>query len=225
MLFYTAIALIPALLLLAWLYTRDKLHPEPKRHVYKLFLLGAGIVLPAGLIERGLIDTSSGIHTATLRTTFITAFFVAGMVEEFLKASIVERKALQQGLMKSPIDAIVYSGAVALGFAAVENILYVTSSGLTTAVVRSVTAVPAHFMFGIIMGTAFSRHIWHGRSKAWAYILPAVAHGIYDTFALQSGLVSNILLLLYLVGLVSWSLRQLDQSVEWSARLTQSDPS
>jgi RsiW-degrading membrane proteinase PrsW (M82 family) len=211
--FYVALALIPSLILLAWLYSRDKLHPEPKRLVYKLFLLGAG------LIERGLIETGTGTSSVTLRATLMTAFFVAGMVEEFLKASIVERKALQPGYMHSPVDAIVYSGAVALGFAAVENVLYVTSSGFATAIVRSMTAVPAHLMFGIIMGTAFSKYLWSANAKAWAYIWPALAHGTYDTFALATGLFANLLLVLYLMGLTVLSLRLLKTSAAWSRHL------
>lgn len=214
--FYAAVALIPALILLTWLYTRDKLHPEPKRLVYRLFLLGAAIVFPAGLIERGLIETGVGTSSIHLRATLVTAFFVAGMVEEFLKASIVERKALQPGYIRSPIDAIVYSGSVALGFAAVENILYVTSSGFETAVVRSVTAVPAHFMFGIIMGTAFSRFLWEKANKAWAYILPALAHGTYDSFAMSAGIFANALLVGYLLALMTLSLSLLRRATEWS---------
>lgn len=216
---YVAAALIPALLLLTWLYTRDRLHPEPKRLVYRLFLLGAGIVLPAGLIERGLIETGVGTSHVPLRATLITAFFVAGMVEEFLKASIVERKALQPGYMKSPIDCIVYSGAVALGFAAIENILYVTSSGFETAAVRSVTAVPAHFMFGIIMGTAYAGYLWAGRNKALAYLLPALAHGTYDTFAMSAGLLANVVLIGYLLGLMALSMVLLRRVTHWSKDL------
>lgn len=212
---YTAAALLPAMLLMVWLYTRDSLHPEPKQAVYRLFLLGAAIVLPAGLLERAMLN--SGLGNDGFKAVFMTAFFVAGMVEEFLKAGIVQRAAFEQGLMKSPLECIIYSGAVALGFATVENILYVTSSGFSTAVLRSVTAVPAHLMFGIVMGTAFARHIWLHSSKVWVYLLPALAHGVYDTFALTNSWIGDGLLFLYLIGLLEWSLRRL----EWASKLSQ----
>lgn len=208
---YAAVALLPALLLMTWLYTRDKIHPEPKQRVYRLFLLGAGIVLPAGLIERALLQTPTDGLARGWVATILTAFFVAGMVEEFLKAAIVEKAAFQRGWMGSPMDCIVYSGATALGFAAVENILYVTSSGFGTALVRSVTAVPAHMMFGIIMGVAFADSIWRGRSRARAYILPALAHGVYDSFALGGGVWSDVLLTLYLLALLVYSLRAIER--------------
>lgn len=220
---YTALALLPAMLLMIWLYTRDTLHPEPKRAVYRLYLLGAAIVLPAGLIERQMLN--SGLAHDGLRAIFMTAFFVAGLVEEFLKAGIVERAAFQPGLMKSPLDCIIYSGAVALGFATIENILYVTSSGFGTAILRSVTAVPAHLMFGIVMGTAFARHIWLHKSRAWVYVLPALAHGIYDTFALTNSWLGDILLFVYLMALLEWSLRRLEWASDLSSRLLLRGPS
>ncbi|MCL6547864.1 MAG: PrsW family intramembrane metalloprotease [Alicyclobacillus sp.] len=206
---YVGLAVLPAMLLLVWLYTRNTLQPEPKRQVYRLFLLGAAIVFPAGLVERFMLETTFTARTG-LAATVVTAFFVAGMVEEFLKAAIVDRAAFRRGLMKRPIDCIVYCGAVALGFATVENILYVTSSGFATAILRSVTAIPAHLMFGIVMGTAFVRAIWFGANQAWAYVLPALVHGMYDAFALSASWIADLVLIAYLIGLMEWSLRQLD---------------
>lgn len=224
---YIGLALLPAFVLMAWLYTRDQLHPEPKKIVYRLFILGAAIVLPAGLLERALLHTSfDGTGTFGRMTTLIvTAFFVAGMVEEFLKASIVEKAALRKGWMKTPIDAIIYSGSTALGFATVENILYVTSAGFQTAILRSVTAVPAHLMFGILMGSYFAKSIWHGRSRAWAYVIPALAHGIYDMFALSHSWIGDLLLFAYLVLLVEQSLRRLEIATKWSSNSRRPAPS
>ncbi len=215
---YIGLAVLPGFVLLAWLYTRDQLHPEPKRVVYRLYLLGAGIVLPAGLIERQLLKTGfdGAIAFGKWSTLIVTTFFVAGMVEEFLKAAIVERAALQKGWMKTPIDAIIYSGATALGFATVENLLYVTSAGFSTAILRSVTAVPAHLMFGIIMGTFFAQSLWANKSRAWAYIVPALVHGVYDTFALSNSWIGDILLFIYLIALLEQSLRRID----WATRLS-----
>ncbi|WDM03098.1 PrsW family intramembrane metalloprotease [Alicyclobacillus cycloheptanicus] len=206
---YVALAMIPVLVLMVWLYTRDTLHPEPKRAVYRLFLLGAAIVLPAGLLERVMMDSGVGGTGTGWKTAIVTGFFVAGMVEEFLKASIVDRGAIQRGLAKDPIDCVIYAGSVALGFAMVENILYVTSSGFSTAILRSVTAVPAHLMFGILMGNFFARSLWNHGNRALAYIVPACAHGLYDSFALSTTLWGDALLIVYLLVLLELSLRVL----------------
>lgn len=183
------------------------MHPEPKRAVYRLFLLGAAIVLPAGLLERAMLNSAGGVSHAGWRGALFTGFFIAGLVEEFLKASIVDRGAIQRGLAKQPVDCVIYAGATALGFAMIENVLYVTSSGFSTAVLRSVTAVPAHLMFGIIMGFFFARSIWQGRNRAYAYLVPACAHGLYDTFALSTTWWADALLVAYLLTLLEISLR------------------
>ncbi|MFB5191221.1 PrsW family glutamic-type intramembrane protease [Alicyclobacillus fastidiosus] len=204
--FYVALAIIPGLLLLVFIYTRDQLHPEPKRQVFRLFILGAAIVLPAGVIER-LMMNSRGFTEGGIEGRLITAFFVAGMIEEFLKASIFDRGVYQSHLLRRPVDCIVYAAAIGLGFATVENVMYVTSSGLMTAIVRSVTAVPAHFMFAIIMGYWFSKAKFQGSPKVLAYIIPACVHGIYDTFALSSTIVADLVLVFFLLFLVETSAR------------------
>ncbi|EPZ48887.1 PrsW family glutamic-type intramembrane protease [Alicyclobacillus acidoterrestris] len=204
--FYVALAVIPGLLLLVFMYTRDQLHPEPKRQVFRLFILGAAIVFPAGVIER-LMMGSRGFASGGIEGRLITAFFVAGMIEEFLKASIFDRTVYQSRLVRGPVDCIVYAAAVGLGFATVENVMYVTSSGLMTAIVRSVTAVPAHLMFAIIMGYWFAKAKFEGKSKWLAYVIPAATHGVYDTFALSSTVFMDLVLVAFLLFLVETSAR------------------
>lgn len=213
---YATMAVLPVCILIVWLYTRDKLHPEPKRRVFSLFLRGAGIVLPAGIIERLLLASKDGntlgIPQLQLPGVIITAFFVAGMVEEFLKASIVDRGAVQRGWIHEPMDAILYAGSTALGFACVENVLYVTHAGIGTALLRAVTAVPAHLMFGVWMGSLFAESIFRNQRRWRAYIVPALAHGLYDAFALSSSLLTDILLGVYLLILLEGSLRRIDRA-------------
>ena len=65
--------------------------------------------------------------------------------------------ALYLLIWKSPsfnekFDGIVYAVFVSLGFAAVENVMYVMDGGFQTATVRALTAVPAHAIFGVTMG-------------------------------------------------------------------------
>jgi len=217
---YIALAILPGLLLLALIYAYDQLHPEPKREVAKLFVLGALVVLPAGVIERALLDHASAQPT-TWRGLLATAFFVAGMVEEFLKAAVFERTVLDRGQIHAPVDAIVYACAIGLGFATVENVLYVTSSGFWTAVVRALTAVPAHFMFAIVMGYRFARARFLGTSRAWGYIAPAIVHGIYDTFALAGSFIADFVLAGILFLLCEYSLQILRRARQpWRIRWT-----
>ena len=85
-----------------------------------------------------------------------------------------------------------YAVFVSLGFALWENISYVLMYGLSTALVRAVTAVPGHACFGVFMG------VWYGLAKrlhgqgkdrasklcrVLALLLPAFLHGCYDYIA------------------------------------------
>ena len=93
-------------------------------------------------------------------------------------------------------DGLVYAAAVGLGFACVENIMYVLSAGagwFQVSVTRALFAVPGHFAFAIVMGYFYSRNHfdWYrttrwDRIKVWLY--PVLLHGAYDTLAFSSGL-------------------------------------
>ncbi|MBA4541692.1 MULTISPECIES: PrsW family glutamic-type intramembrane protease [Thermoactinomyces] len=200
-------AVIPAVLLMIWIYKWDQLHPEPKRHVLRLFVMGALVPLPAALIERHLLITKAlSPNPQSLVGILLTAFFVAGAVEELLKALFFYKGIYRHREFDEPIDGVVYAVAVSLGFAMVENILYVSSYGLATAFLRSVTAIPGHMFFGIIMGYYFSRAKM-GRSRlSAAFAIPAFFHGVYDSFAMSDGFRANVALLVYLLILLFFSL-------------------
>jgi protease PrsW len=201
-------AIIPAILLMIWIYTKDKIHPEPKWHVFRLFLIGAIVPLPAGLIERHLLITKAlSPNPQSLFGILLTAFFVAGAVEELLKALFFYKGIYRHREFDEPIDGVVYAVAVSLGFAMVENILYVFSYGLATAFLRSVTAIPGHMFFGIIMGYYFSRAKMGLNPISYAFVIPAFFHAVYDSFAMIDGFWGNTALLIYLTILLLFSLR------------------
>ena len=81
-------------------------------------------------------------------------------------------------------DGIVYAVFVSLGFAGVENVLYVMDGGIQTAVTRAITAIPAHAIFGITMGYYLGiAHMYtelRGRYLMRALVVPILLHGIYD---------------------------------------------
>lgn len=199
-------AVLPALALLAVVYAFDR-HKGHPRHVLPLFLVGALVVLPAGLCERYLLD----LYAATpnpptgFAASLLTAFFVAGITEETFKGFAFLRLVYHRPIFTEMYDGVLYAVAIGLGFAAVENILYVTSDGLQTAFVRAFTAVPAHALFGIAMGSYFSRAKFAGAPLWPAFTIPALLHGTYDAFALAHGYWANIALIAYLMWLVRFS--------------------
>ena len=52
-------------------------------------------------------------------------------------------------------DGIVYAVYIALGFAGIENIVYAFTGGVGVGLVRALTAVAAHALFGVVMGFYF----------------------------------------------------------------------
>jgi protease PrsW len=201
-------AILPAIILMFWIYSRDKIHPEPKRQVLRLFLMGAIVPFPAALLEHHLLITKAlNPNHYGLFSIFVTAFFVAGVVEEFLKALFFHKGIYHHREFDEPIDGVVYAVAVSLGFAMVENILYVISYGLSVAFLRSITAVPAHMFFGIIMGYYFSLAKMGFNPVYYAFVIPAFYHGVYDSFAMINGFWGNIALILFLIMMLFLSAR------------------
>ncbi len=117
------------------------------------------------------------------------AFLVAGFTEELFKFLALYLLIWKNPNFNEKFDGIVYAVFISLGFAAIENIMYVSSGGAGVALTRAVTAVPAHALFGITMGYFFGiAHMDPARRNAYlarAFAVPFVLHGAYD-FILMS---------------------------------------
>jgi RsiW-degrading membrane proteinase PrsW (M82 family) len=180
------LAVAPAIFLVRYFYRLDKAKPEPKGLVLKVFLFGllsALVAIPMEVLVgalQGLFDPES------LGMILFRAFIVAGLVEEFLKLSVVRLTAYRAGAFDEVMDGIVYTVTAGLGFACMENILYVLGRPLATAMIRAFTAVPLHAIASGLMGYAVGRarfaatpaeeRSWLRRGLAAAVLV----HGLYD---------------------------------------------
>jgi protease PrsW len=180
------ISLAPVFIIAFYIYTRDKFEKEPFSELLKALFTGIIIVLPAVLIEKMLGLFSS--DTTGLKNTAYNAFVVAGMTEEGLKYLAFILFFWNNRNFNEKFDGIVYAVYIALGFAGIENIIYVYTGGYAVGIVRALTAVPAHSFFGIMMGyylglarfTAYRRTLY----LCLAFFLPFVFHGLYDFLAM-----------------------------------------
>ena len=84
-----------------------------------------------------------------------TAFIVAALTEEGMKFLAFYFFFWKNRNFNERFDGIVYAVYISLGFAGIENILYVFTGGYSVGVIRALTAVPAHALFGIVMGYYF----------------------------------------------------------------------
>lgn len=128
------------------------------------------------------------VHTlgkGSFEMKFVFAMYV-GIVEETAKAwaAIILTNKLKE--FDEPVDGMIYGMAVALGFAAIENIEYVLKFSVNVIYIRSTLSMPLHIACGGIWGygLALNRFRYQRLSKLWnlyPYILAAAfAHGIYD---------------------------------------------
>jgi protease PrsW len=183
------ISLAPIALIGFYVWFRDKYEREPIRMLLIAMFAGAVIVIPVMVVEN--IIQSAGNSLQGLASAAWHAFAVAGFTEELFKFI-----ALYLLIWKSPefndkYDGIVYATFISLGFAGVENVMYVTGSGFSTGLMRAFTAVPAHAIFGITMGFYFGMARFYPQRqkelKAKALWVPILLHGIYD-FILMTGI-------------------------------------
>ena len=183
------LSIAPGLLIAWFVYTRDRYDKEPRHLLVWSFVLGMFGVIPPVIVEMlltmvGFEKTQSVVHL------FAHAFFVVAFVEEATKFTILRVYAYTKPDFNEPFDGITYSVMVAMGFATVENMMYVLSyntigSSFETALWRMFTAVPAHAANGILMGyytglAKFSR--FEGSLLFTAFMTALVAHGLYDFF-------------------------------------------
>jgi RsiW-degrading membrane proteinase PrsW (M82 family) len=181
------IALAPVFIILLYVYFRDKYEKEPFSLLMKSLFAGAFIVLPVIYVETFL----GGFYTGTnqVSNAAYTAFVVAGFTEEIFKFAALYLLIWKNPEFNEKFDGIVYAVFISLGFAGIENIMYVLKGGIDVGLTRSITAVPAHALFGITMGYYFGlAHMYSELRKKYlrmALIVPIVFHGIYD-FILMS---------------------------------------
>ncbi len=182
-------AILPALLLMRYVYRLDKVEKEPRYLLLSLLWQGVLAALVAIVLEfilqtiLGLvIDPDDDLYV------YIMAFVCVAMVEEGCKLFFLYRRTWNDPNFNFRFDGIVYACFVSLGFAAFENVKYVLSYGLSVALPRALLAVPAHFGFAVIMGYFYARaRLNYGWTKNWwwnlvfAYVCPVILHGIYDT--------------------------------------------
>jgi protease PrsW len=178
------IATAPVFIILFYIYYRDKYEHEPLALLIKGLLLGGLIIIPSMFFEQ--LIQMWGSQFNGMSSVAWNAFMVASLVEEAFKFSAVYFLIWRNPNFNEEFDGIVYAVFVSLGFAFVENLTYVfgKEAGFQVGLMRAFTAVPAHAMFGIMMGYRFglAKFIPSKRFQylVMAFIVPFLFHGIYD---------------------------------------------
>lgn len=208
---YVLAAVIPAFLLLRYIYRHDTIEKEPPGLIVTLLLLGVAAALVSIVFERlgralldGLLDAGSPVYSIAF------AFLVVAVVEEGAKFLFLKWRSWNDPNFNYRFDGIVYAVSVSLGFAAFENIMYVMRYGLSVAVPRALLAIPGHMSFAVFMG------VFYGRAKLCeaagdlsgkrfnliaGYIVAVALHGFYDACAMVGTVLSMVIFIVFIVAM------------------------
>ncbi|HPQ41386.1 MAG TPA: PrsW family glutamic-type intramembrane protease, partial [bacterium] len=180
LIFSTLAAVLPSLLLLRYFYRRD-LNPEPRGALVKTFLLGVLIVIPVVIVVVPLLIFSPRWQDP-FWVGLYGALICAAIPEEFFKYLVITRYSARHPAFNEPMDGIVYGATASLGFATLENIMYVTSNGWGVAISRALTAVPCHACLGAILGYYIGQARFRNskRLARTGLLIAILLHASYD---------------------------------------------
>ncbi|MCO5230799.1 MAG: PrsW family glutamic-type intramembrane protease [Chitinophagales bacterium] len=182
------LALAPIVAVIWYIYHKDKYEHEPLSYLFFAFFLGLACAAIAPLISNHL-NWLPDQYAGRQMEIFLSAFVLAALVEETAKFICLRFIIYYRKPFNEPIDGIVYGVMIGMGFATLENLYFVIDGGVQTAIIRMFTAIPAHAIFGVVMG------YYAGKAKylpeknieytVKAFVTPIFLHGIYNYMLLQ----------------------------------------
>ncbi len=191
MLDYLVLAMIPGLFWLWFFWRKDTFEKEPARYLAATFLLGVVMVIPALFLEAFLVTTQG-----------IIDMMMVGIIEEICKFMAVYVYVYRKSEFNEVMDGIIYAAAASLGFASLENLLYIFSHGALVMVGRALLSTLGHVLFASFWGYALGLKKMTGRNAVPAgLILSIVAHGIYDIIVIAPYWYVNLLVIPLMVVL------------------------
>lgn len=225
------LAFIPIFVIAVYIYKRDKFNKEPLKELLKAFAAGMFSAVVVILVHE-ILDLS-GVDIET--NVFLRAFVSAAVIEECSKFFFFYKLFWNNPNFDERFDGIVYAVYVSLGFAFVENVLYIyqdVGQAVSIARARAFFAVPAHTLFAIAMGygagiARFSRKrasLYLVSGLVWAILL----HGIYDFLLMYSSDLASvnetfsafIVMLFYIFVIIMWvvgfrRMKKLNEEDQW----------
>lgn len=212
---YVAAAVLPAVFLMRYIYKKDTVEKESPRLLWACVGRGVLAVIASIVLEtigEAVLNTS-GLKANTPAYTAVLAFLVVAVVEEGTKYFFMARLTWRNPEFNYRFDGIVYAAFTSLGFAALENIKYVFSFGLSVALPRAVLSIPGHLGFAVVFGVFYGRARYAANRRQpvkrtvnliVGYILAVLLHGTYDFCAMRgtarsTGFFIGFVILMYIV--------------------------
>lgn len=188
------LAVLPVIVLASYIYKKDKYEKEPIGMLLRAFFLGVLAIL----LDLVVVETINVMIPGS--TVFYQAFFEAGIPEELCKWALFMIFIWRNKNFNEFFDGIVYACFIGLGFACIENIMYVFGNetfggAFATGVMRALLSVPGHFLFAVIMGYFLGMAKFRPEQRRKYIILslvcPMLAHGLFDYLLMLSSAFSE----------------------------------
>ena len=222
---------LPPIILGILIWKSDKF-PEPGKFLVTAFMLGVAIDLPLnfliilsedhlapylGLNVDAYYNWKAGDPNPVGESAFLN-FFRAAYLEESLKFAFLIFICVRLEALNEPIDAIVYGAAIGLGYAAMENLGYLSASSLQDAwsiemVKMRYYPLIMHLGFGVVMGWLLSQSLFDEPSKfkrkfllILSLSIPVIFHGVYNYYGTYD--VFPILTIILIISIVYWARRE-----------------
>ena len=211
---YIALSFLPPLVWLLF-YLREDRHPEPKHLILLTFIAGIFSALGAVAFELALFGRPpvfAGLFHTVAPGVFAlppVLFLGVGLVEEYLKYAAVKFAVLARPEFDEPIDAMIYMVTAALGFAAIENVLFLVpalvesfASGFELTTNRFLGANLLHALSSAIVGYALARHMfspWRPHAVAAGVVAAGILHALFNYLIITKDAVPEALTLLVLL--------------------------
>ena len=222
------LAIIPAIVIIAYIFHKDKIEKEPIGMLVSLFFLGCATIIPAGLFEAEIGKAvEHSVSSSSAAYCFIMCFLIIAPAEEGCKFLVLRLRSWKSRHFNYTFDAIVYAVVVSLGFATLENIMYVMRDNQTVndafkvALLRGVLSVPGHAIDAVLMGRFYGKAKYcqcsgdnQGKNKniALALFVPILTHGFYDFCAFMQTELFTIVFIVFVIAVFILTLKQIKKA-------------
>lgn len=219
------LSFLPVILLGLYIYYKDS-EKEPKSLLAILFASGFLSSLLVIFVNMLLIRIFPDLYVSrnydkySFALLFILVFLEMGLLEEFSKWIMIRLLGFKNKEFDQLYDIIVYSVFVSLGFAAFENVFYVTQGGFEVGLYRALFSVPGHAAFGVMMGY-FLGFAKTSKTKGMkisfmilSILVPSLLHTVYNFCLIEETTPYLIMFLGFMIILYFLAFRRIDEFVE-----------
>jgi RsiW-degrading membrane proteinase PrsW (M82 family) len=208
--FIPLLSLLPCVLWLWYFSSRSRYKHPAVRVLAVTFLLGALATIPAMVLNLSGQSLFISLFGRTQLSHLLVLFFVVGPVEELLKLLVVYLYAYRRQEFDEPLDGVIYSATAALGFAAIENVVYLAQNDPMLVLLRGPLSNPGHALFSALWGLSLSKA--KAAPNLTSERLPIIArgllaasllHSLFDILLVAAAKI-NIVFFLLLIGVMAW---------------------